>query len=612
MKWTLFAGGFLIAAFLLALVLRRLAVGRRASKIPGARLPSIPVLPVETVDKSSAPPAETEAAIAELEDDGGRRKWLKRYELKKVARLHEHLKNVSDGGPSPRTRDEFRSVQREIARLLATFQDPQAHWELHDLARTVDRVLRDLESADVKHCMESEHQRAAGPDSREAPGDLGSQLIALTDLVLGRYAWALDPSQIREIEDFSRWSRSAGKRGRLEREQDLGSVIERIVGRLPERVRLLLFSESHIQTQVAPVDKVLASRLAGQLKKLELACKAGVPDADRQLQRFFEELTRSKPGSGARVRREAKVLQEDAPTSESRMAVVNEEPTERLRGRAEMPTALSDRVHFSVTAPREVAPGAAFVLDVWAHLEQQRAEVLERARQHVGGGPLFLQEKGPVRIARGTVLTVRVQVEGLVIRDPEDTILWEGEIGSAGFPVQVPQDAQPGSRAGTARFYVDAFEVAKLHFALTVGKAVAEPATLPAQMNRYRSAFASYASEDNDEVLSILQGIKMGMPDLDIFYAEASLRAGERWPDRLKQEIMARDVFYLFWSRAASASPWVDMEWRFAYEKRGIDIIKPVPLAPPQVVPPPPELAAELHFNDWVLAHKRQTAGARS
>ena len=31
----------------------------------------------------------------------------------------------------------------------------------------------------------------------------------------------------------------------------------------------------------------------------------------------------------------------------------------------------------------------------------------------------------------------------------------------------------------------------------------------------------------------------------------------------------------------------------------------PVPLAPPNLVPPPPELADQLHFNDWVLAYVR-------
>jgi hypothetical protein len=50
-------------------------------------------------------------------------------------------------------------------------------------------------------------------------------------------------------------------------------------------------------------------------------------------------------------------------------------------------------------------------------------------------------------------------------------------------------------------------------------------------------------------------------------------------------------------------------EWRYALAERGIEFIHPVPLVPPDRVPPPPELAA-LHFNDSYLAFlkERQTS----
>jgi molecular chaperone DnaK len=280
------------------------------------------------------------------------------------------------------------------------------------------------------------------------------------------------------------------------------------------------------------------------------------------------------------------------------------------RGKPEMPATLTDRVHFSVTAPPVVAPGSSFVLDVWAHLEEQRAEVVRRARETVAGGLIYVKEKGPVRIARGTILTVRVQAEGLVIADPQDTILWEGTIGTATFPVQVPADAQRGARAADVRFYVEGLEVAKLHFVLTVGEATGTAQTLQAEQSRHRKAFASYASEDRDDVLSIIQGIQKGNPGLDMFFAEASLRSGERWQERLWEEIDRRDIFYLFWSLAASRSDWVRKEWRCAYERRGVGFIDPVPLIAPDLVPPPQELAGELHFNDWVLAFKRRALPA--
>jgi len=79
---------------------------------------------------------------------------------------------------------------------------------------------------------------------------------------------------------------------------------------------------------------------------------------------------------------------------------------------------------------------------------------------------------------------------------------------------------------------------------------------------------------------------------------------GELERERLQQEIVSRDVLYLFWSRAASKSQWVEIEWRTALASKGLEHIDPVPLEPGDVTPPPPELTT-LHFNDWTLAFEK-------
>src|SRR6185295_5615012 len=86
-------------------------------------------------------------------------------------------------------------------------------------------------------------------------------------------------------------------------------------------------------------------------------------------------------------------------------------------------------------------------------------------------------------------------------------------------------------------------------------------------------AFASYSSHDRDQVLARVQGMKAAVPTLDIFLDVISLRAGDDWHDRIRQEVIARDVFYLFWSKSASQSKWVDWEWRCALAERGLSTI---------------------------------------
>jgi len=104
------------------------------------------------------------------------------------------------------------------------------------------------------------------------------------------------------------------------------------------------------------------------------------------------------------------------------------------------------------------------------------------------------------------------------------------------------------------------------------------------------------------EVLRRVQGIKA--TGIDVFLDVASIRAGDNWKEELLNGIRAADIFYLFWSVAASKSHWVEKEWRFALQERGLDYIHPVPLVDPIVAPPPAELASR-HFNDLLLACMR-------
>lgn len=249
-------------------------------------------------------------------------------------------------------------------------------------------------------------------------------------------------------------------------------------------------------------------------------------------------------------------------------------------------------------------PGCSYAVDVWAHIAAQRPSVLKRALESECSDAIRTKTKSALTLERGTSLTVRLSIPTMVIADPEDVLCWDGKIANTTFPVTVPPDARIGTHAGTVTFYMEFLSISKLHFALDVGCRTASVASLDTHEKRRKFAFASYANEDRDEVLGRLQGILKVLPDLDLFLDVASIRSGERWEDRLSKELARRDTLFLFWSLAASRSPWVDREWRTALALRGIECIDPIPLVSPDEVPPPPELA-RLHFNDWTLAFMR-------
>ncbi|MBE0640233.1 MAG: Hsp70 family protein [Bacteroidales bacterium] len=275
--------------------------------------------------------------------------------------------------------------------------------------------------------------------------------------------------------------------------------------------------------------------------------------------------------------------------------------------KAQAPTSRIDLVHFSVSSPPAVQPGRDIIVDVWAHLEQQRTEVANRVKQASiqTDAPPVIRPKGPFKIERGTILVVRLKFQDLIVEPAEDVILWEGEIGNASYVVSVPAETAEGVRIGSVTVHCEeGLQIARIPLQLMIKNEVVHCEPIEHSLHRVRKAFVSYARADLDEVLSRIQGMQKIIPDLDVFLDVVKLRSGEDWEKRLWTVIPESDVFYLFWSAAAKESLWVEKEWRCALTSRGVDFIDPVPLVSPKEVPPPVELS-KMHFNDWSLAYRR-------
>jgi len=292
----------------------------------------------------------------------------------------------------------------------------------------------------------------------------------------------------------------------------------------------------------------------------------------------------------------------------SEIALMRKSTLGRQGGSPEVPGGRVDLVHFSITSPSIVQPDYSFRVGIWAHLEKQRREVIRRAMEAAKEEEISITTQGPMKVEHGTVLTVRLKLEEFIVEPSEATILWEGEIGNTTFGVGVPKDAKRGRRVGIATIHQDGFQVAIIFFELDVGRKSTAVGQIKARVKHHRTAFASYASPDRGEVMKRIQGMQKASPELDIFVDVDALRSGQYWEREIRKIIPSRDVFYLFWSASASKSYWVDQEWRYALEKRGLHFIDPCPLVSPKEVPPPKELES-LHFNDrWIFYEESTVA----
>lgn len=125
----------------------------------------------------------------------------------------------------------------------------------------------------------------------------------------------------------------------------------------------------------------------------------------------------------------------------------------------------------------------------------------------------------------------------------------------------------------------------------------AEPASV--HVRPARTAFASYASADRARVLDRVASVRLAT-ELDVFLDCLQLRAGDRYEDVLLEQIRQRDLFLLFWSKAASESEWVRVELDTALDAKGEDCLQLHPLGS-FADAPVPERLRHLHFGDLLM-----------
>ena len=252
-------------------------------------------------------------------------------------------------------------------------------------------------------------------------------------------------------------------------------------------------------------------------------------------------------------------------------------------------------------APQFVEAGRHFVIELWVAPSGQHEALLAQAMRP--GKMVERAHRAYLDLAKDQVLTAILKLPEFDVDEPIEHLGWNGDIRNIGFMVRAPRELKPGSYPGAIKLLQGQTPFASVWFDLQVAADDAHMPSAPApaatKIQRITRAFASYASEDRAEVLRRVQG--MNAAGVDIFLDIVNLRAGQQWEAALYREIEVTHGFYLFWSHHAKASPWVEKEWRYALDRRGLDFINPLALEDPRNVSPPPELSSK-HFNDMMLA----------
>lgn len=252
----------------------------------------------------------------------------------------------------------------------------------------------------------------------------------------------------------------------------------------------------------------------------------------------------------------------------------------------------ADAVRLGVAAPREVEPGQAFLVHFCAYPPGDEAHVRESLALQSPRAVALLSKRS-CRWPPGTAARVSVTAEDLACDEPAQTLVWNCAAEILDFALRVPVDAPLGERIVSICVGVGPLVIATLRLSVRVTADARSALRVTAYGRAVGSGFASYSARDR-ELVSHLVGAIEQSAGIDIFWDCLDMRPGEQWKPPLEHEIAKREVFLLFWSRAARGSSWVEWEWRTALREKGLPAIQIHPLQPN--VEPPPELAA-LHVG---------------
>jgi hypothetical protein len=224
---------------------------------------------------------------------------------------------------------------------------------------------------------------------------------------------------------------------------------------------------------------------------------------------------------------------------------------------------------FSVFHPMLATPGQWLDLAVYLHEPGIDSFVRQDHMARYESGPGETPERRSATrytLKPGAAVTVVPYLPGCRINPPRATVEWWENFHRLSFRVMANPGA-PGYAEGTAMgailLFVGPLLVGEMRLAFTVGREKAHPISNTAALaaDTFDAVFPAYAPQDGevaDRFAAV--GAQLDNP----FLAEIlAMREGE-WDREILKRIEAAERFQLFWSSAASRSPHVEEEWKFA------------------------------------------------
>jgi hypothetical protein len=264
-------------------------------------------------------------------------------------------------------------------------------------------------------------------------------------------------------------------------------------------------------------------------------------------------------------------------------------------------TAPADATAF---APKKLRRGTPEIIQIAIHQPKDLKLAIKAAKTLDPRADVAPQGVGIGAIAMGATVGVMLEAHGGACRGELQRRVWMGDPLSFVFSFEANDEAKQAVLF--ARVFIDDAQIGALAFRRSISGPAKQPASTAegARLKRYKRVFLSYSSNDREVVSAIATAYQMA--GVDHFWDRTSLKSGEEWSPRLRQEIDRADLFHLCWSKSAAGSQWVEKEAEHALKRRKSsngkqpDITVQMLDGPPWA-PHPPALDS-INFDDFVRA----------
>lgn len=276
-------------------------------------------------------------------------------------------------------------------------------------------------------------------------------------------------------------------------------------------------------------------------------------------------------------------------------------------------TTFEEKLAFTAGYPGVISVNKWFSLLVCLHLDRLQGEAIDYVRQRAAqlGTKLQLSTSDSSRrIKRGEWLRITPHVEGITFNPNSLEVAWEEDIQEVIFRLRAESGAIDHIVPGYIDIAVNQLSIAAIPILMQVKQSaiieeVSETTVQSTQV--FERIFASYSHQDTaiiDACVAAYEAL-----GIYVYVDKKSLRSGQQWNRVLHEFIDKSDCFQLYWSKAASQSPYVEDEWRHALsilERKNEQFIRPLRWEADW--PKPPSELANLHFAPLDLAPLEQLA----